>query len=88
MFRNRVNREIKKSKNNYYNSYFGTNSDDIKKTWQGIRSIININHSNFPKITQININGKLFNNPLIAEKVNEYFVNIRSANRKMYPKKY
>ena len=68
-----VNREIKKSKNNYYNSYFETHSNNIKKTWQGIRSIININHSNSPKITQINVNGKLFNNPdQIAEKVNEY----------------
>ena len=53
MFRNRVNREIKKSKNNYYNNYFeshsndinkkpwqqGTRSNDIKKPWQqGIRS--------------------------------------------------
>ena len=43
-----LNREINKSKNNYYNSYSvttettettvttGTHSNDIKKTWQGI----------------------------------------------------
>ena len=68
MFRNRVNREIKKSKNNYYNNYFESHYNDIKKTWQGIRSIININHSITPTITQLNVNGKLFNKLMKLQK--------------------
>ena len=54
MFRNRVNREIKKSKNNYYNNYFESHSNDTKKTMATReRSIININHSITPTITQL-----------------------------------
>jgi len=37
-FRNRVNRETKKSKTNYYTQYFDTHNKNIKKVWQGIRS--------------------------------------------------
>ena len=42
LFRNRVNRELKKDKRNYYTKYFEDNNNNIKKTWEGIRSIINI----------------------------------------------
>ena len=37
---------------NYYNHYFKTNWDNIKYTWKGIKSILNINntHSNIPEI--------------------------------------
>ena len=31
LFRNRINREIKKSKRDYYNQYFEHNRNDIKK---------------------------------------------------------
>ena len=40
-FRNRLNRELKKAKKNYYTKYFEENNNNIK-TWEGIRSIINI----------------------------------------------
>ena len=39
--RNKVNRELKKSKILYYTKYFEDNKNDIKKTWNGITSIIN-----------------------------------------------
>ena len=42
LFRNRVNRELKKDKRNYYTKYFEENNNNIKNTWEGIRSIINI----------------------------------------------
>ena len=46
-----------------------------------------MNHCTSPKITQLNVNGKLFNNPdEIAEKVNEYFVDIGSQTEKCIPK--
>ena len=36
---------------NYYNHYFKTNWDNIKYTWKGMKSILNINntHSNIPE---------------------------------------
>ena len=37
LFRNRINREIKKSKKKYYKEYFENNISNMKKTWQGIK---------------------------------------------------
>ena len=59
MFRNQVNRELKKSKKSYYATYFEEHSSNIKKTWEGIRSIVNIKNSVNPKIAQLKINGKV-----------------------------
>ena len=42
LFRNRIIREMKKSKRDHYNKYFEKHRNDVKKTWNGIRSIINI----------------------------------------------
>ena len=83
LFRNRINREIKQSKKIYYNNYFNKYSSDMKKMWKGIRSIVNIKQSTAPQITQLNINGKLVNDPVdIAEKVNDFFVNIGPETEK------
>ena len=49
----------KKSKRDYYNQYFENNRNDIKKTWDGIRSIINTKESTIPKITQLNVNNTI-----------------------------
>ena len=75
--RNRINREIIKSKKSYFTNYFKDCSNNIKKTWQGIRSIINIKNPTVPKIAQLNVKGRICDNPKdIAEKVNDFFVNI------------
>ena len=42
IFRNRVNRELKKSKKTYYANYFEEHVNNIKKIWEGIRSIVKI----------------------------------------------
>ena len=81
------NREIKQSKKIYYNNYFNKYSSDRKKMWKGIRSIVNIKQSTAPQITQLNINGKLVNDPVdIAEKVNDFFVNIGPETENCIPK--
>ena len=61
LFRNRVNRELKKAKKNYYTKYFEENNNNIKKTWEGIRSIINIK-STKSTISQIKVNNKVIKN--------------------------
>ena len=50
--KNMLSTLMKKRKMNYYNHYFKNNWDNIKNTWKGIKSILNINntHSNIPKI--------------------------------------
>ena len=50
---------------------------NIKKTWSGIREIVNIRNSITPKITQLNINGKIIENPkAVANQLNNFFVNV------------
>ena len=75
LFRNRVNREMKKSKRDHYNKYFENNSKDVKKTWDGIRSFVNIKNPVQSSITQLKVKDSLITNPKrIVEEVNNYFV--------------
>ena len=87
IFRNRVNRELKKSKKDYYSQYFEENKNNSKKTWEGIRSIININKTKFKCISQLNVNDKVIDNPKeIAETLNDFFVNIGPNTEKNIPR--
>ena len=52
LLRNRVNRELKKSKKQYYAEYFATNVNNIKKT-DGIWKIVNIKQTS-AKTSQFN----------------------------------
>ena len=86
IFRNRVNRELKNSKKEYYSQYFEDNKKNSKKTWEGIRSIININKSKFKSISQLNVNGKVIDNPTeIVETFNDFFVNVGPNTEKIIP---
>ena len=42
ILRNKIVALLRLSKNNHYRTYFRSNSSDIKKTWKGIKSIINV----------------------------------------------
>ena len=75
-FRNRVNREVKKSKKTYYKTYFEDSKSDIKKTWEGIKSLINNSNSSL-KISQLRNNGRIIDDPEgIAAGLNNFFVNV------------
>ena len=87
IFRNQVNRELKKSKKSYYAAYFEEHSNNIKNTWEGIRSIVNIKNSVNPKIAQLNINGSVIDEPkLVVNEINHFFVNVGSNTGKDVPK--
>ena len=43
-YRNMLSTLMKKSKINYYNHSFKTNRDNIKNTWKGTKSSLNINN--------------------------------------------
>ena len=87
LFRNMINREMKKSKGDHYNQFFENNSNNIKKTWDGIRSIINTKDSNISNITQLKINITIINNPKkIVEEVNNYFVNVGPNTERSIPR--
>ena len=79
LFRNRTFRELKKSKKLYYSKYFEDNNNNIKKTWSGIREIVNLKNSDIHTITQLNINGvNVINTNEIVNNFNDFFVNIGS----------
>ena len=40
--RNRVSRKIEKSKKEYQDAYFAEHQNDIKKTWEGLRKLVNM----------------------------------------------
>ena len=85
-FRNRVNRELKKSKINYYSNFFDRNKSNVQKIWEGIKSIVNINKSKTRNITHLNSNGTVIDNPnLIAQKFNEFFVNVGPNTERKVP---
>ena len=76
-FRNRVNREMKKAKKIYYNQYFEDNKNNIKKTWIGIKSIINTKNEISPKTSQLYVNGNIIDDPkCIANSYNNFFTNV------------
>ena len=73
-FRNRVNRELTKSKKSYYTDFFNKHCNNIKKTWQGIRSIVNVKNKHNLGLSQLLVNGKMFDETLdIANHMNDFF---------------
>ena len=60
---------------------------NIKKTWDAIRKIVNVKKSTHFSISQLNINGKITDNPIeITNKINSYFVNVGPQTEKGVPK--
>ena len=85
--RNKVNRELKKSKKEYYLRYFDDNKNNIRNIWKGIRSIINIKNTVSPKITQLSTNGNIIDNPLdVANTFNNFFANVGPTTERSIPK--
>lgn len=59
-FRNRVVRDIRNSKQQYYHKYFNQNQNNMKKLWSGIKSIINFSDNNLRAAIHLDgINGNL-----------------------------
>jgi hypothetical protein len=58
-------------------AYFVQHSLDIKKTWEGIRKIVNVKKSVKFSISQLNVNGKILDDPAeITNQFNKYFVHM------------
>ena len=87
LFRNKVNRELSKSKKSHYATYFENHCNNIKKTWEGIRSLINIKNPVNPRIAQLNINDIIIDKPKqVANEVNNFFVNVGPNTENDVPK--
>ena len=77
VLRNKIVALMRLSKNNHLRNYFSNNSDNIKKTWKGIKSIINIRETSYNLPTSMSINNVNESDPTkIAEGFNSYFSTI------------
>ena len=85
--RNKVSRELNKSKKEHYESYFDEHNTNIKKTWDGIRKIVNVKKSTKFSISHLSSNGKLIEDSVgIANSLNNFFVNVGPQTEKSVPK--
>ena len=75
--RNMVTLLIRLSKKQYYNDYFIEHQSNVKKTWEGIRSLLNVNKKGDTSINKLLHNNTEITNPLeMANAMNNFFVNI------------
>jgi hypothetical protein len=82
--RNKITYIINTSKKTHYQQYFAENCANIKKTWTGIKGIINIRNANKNQPSSMLINKSIKTNPTdIAEGFNVYFSSIAE---KLLPK--
>ena len=86
-YRNMIVTLLKQSKNNFYSSYFLLNQSNIKKTWDGIRNLINVSkNNNFTPTKLIYNNETKVSNIDIAVSLNYFFVHIGSRLNDKIPK--
>jgi hypothetical protein len=75
--RNQIVSLCRQSKKEYYQNYFITNSDNLRNTWRGIKSVINLNGKDNSHPTSLLINNDLITDPTkIANEFNNYFSKI------------
>ena len=74
-YRNIIATLIKKSKQNYFTTYFESKIKNFKNTWKGINSTISLSASSSPNL--LNFNNELTSDPLkIADVFNNYFSSV------------
>ena len=77
--RNAIVSLIRTSKKNHYQKYFSDNTDNIRQTWKGIKSIINIRNVSKSSVPSLKIDKEISSDPtLMANCFNNYFSNIGS----------
>ena len=75
--RNQIVKLCREKKKLYYHNYFLKNSDNLRNTWRGIKSIINLNGRDKSNLTSLLVNDELIKDPTkIANEFNNYFSSI------------
>ena len=76
-YRDQINHLIRKSKKDYYITYFDNFKENTKKLWSGVKEIINKKSKDKSNVLYLQINGKLISdNKTIANSFNKYFTTI------------
>jgi len=77
----------RKSKKIYYSNYFSKHNSNIKKTWEGIRELVNINKKKYNNIRMIYENNKnITNNKDMANSFNDFYSNVGKNIEQKIPK--
>ena len=86
-FRNRVSNELKESKVRYFHNYFSINSQNMKKMWSGIKTIISHKSSTSASINKIKgKDGNVTSDPSkISNIFNDFYVNVADGITKTIP---
>ena len=86
-YRNMIISLIRKSKRKYYIDFFTEHNSDIKKTWEGIRQLVNINKKKSMSIKLINENNKpITDHKEMANVFNNFYSNLGSSIEQKIPK--
>ena len=79
-FRNSIVALTRTSKKQFYARFFEENNTNVKKTWDGIRNLINVNKKSSTKIDKIFADNKWATESKdIANSMNKFFVNIGNS---------
>ena len=70
---------MRQSKKAYFQKFFLENAKNVKNTWKGIKSIININSKSKVQPTSLLVKNELISDPkIVADSFNNYFSQIAS----------
>ena len=83
-FRNRVSNELKESKERYVHNYFSANSQNMKKLWSGIKTIMS--HKSSTSFSINKIKGKVKSDPSKMSNIsNDFYVKVADGITKTIP---
>ena len=75
--KNEITLLTRNSKKQFYEKYFSKNKENLRKTWQGIKEVINIKNKNFNTISCITDQNKNVTDPkMMATCFNKFYVSI------------
>ena len=76
-YRNSIVTLQRKSKEMYFQNFFETNKNDVKKTWKGIKNILAVSKKKVTSIDYLSYKGKMCKNDNDkANALNDFFTNI------------
>ena len=85
--RNMIISLLRRSKKDYYSAFFEEHKSNVKKTWEGIRNIVNINKRKNTPIAQLVYKNEVKSTNLnMAESMNDFYVNVGNMIETKIPK--
>ena len=85
-YRNLLVSLCKKSKSNYYSTYFQSNLGNIKKIWQGVNNLISAKGNSQPPPISLSIDGITTSDPkIVSNTFNNYFCKIANSIKAKIP---